>query len=165
MKKIKPALVQSPRMKLSPLAAAILVASNPAASFAAEENPIAIEEVIVTATKRETNLQDVPHSITALTNFDIERMGITDIDDLIRALPSVYMQATMAGRNQLTMRGISTGSNEYRTDSQVAVYVDEQPMTTNSQQVGVRAIDMLRIESLPGPQGTIFGSCTNIDRT
>lgn len=158
MKKIKPALVQSPRMKLSPLAAAILVASNPAASFAAEEINIVIEEVIVTATKRETNLQDVPHSITALTNFDIERMGITDIDDLIRALPSVYMQATMAGRNQLTMRGISTGSNEYRTDSQVAVYVDEQPMTTNSQQVGVRAIDMQRIESLPGPQGTIFGS-------
>jgi len=56
------------------------------------------------------------------------------------------------------MRGVSTGSAEYRTDSQVAVYLDDQPMTSISQQVDVRLIDIARIESLPGPQGTLFGS-------
>ncbi len=56
------------------------------------------------------------------------------------------------------MRGISTGSAEYRVDSQVSVYLDEQPMTAISQQVDVRLIDIERIEVLPGPQGTLFGS-------
>jgi outer membrane receptor protein involved in Fe transport len=56
------------------------------------------------------------------------------------------------------MRGITTGSAEYRTDSQVAVYLDEQPVTSISQQPEVRMIDIARIESLPGPQGTLFGS-------
>ena len=56
------------------------------------------------------------------------------------------------------MRGISTGTGEYYTDSQVAVYLDDQPMTSSSQQVDVRLIDIERIEVLPGPQGTLFGS-------
>ena len=56
------------------------------------------------------------------------------------------------------MRGVSTGSSEYRTDSQVAVYLDDQPMTSISTQVDVRLIDLARIEALPGPQGTLFGS-------
>jgi outer membrane receptor protein involved in Fe transport len=64
----------------------------------------------------------------------------------------------MPGRNSVVMRGISTGSAEYYTDSQVAVYLDDQPMTSISQQVDVRLIDIARIEVLPGPQGTLFGS-------
>ena len=56
------------------------------------------------------------------------------------------------------MRGVATSSAEFRTDSQVSVYLDDQPMTAVSQQVGVRPIDLERVESLPGPQGTLFGS-------
>ena len=56
------------------------------------------------------------------------------------------------------MRGISTGTGEFRIDSQVSVYLDEQPMTAISQQADVRLIDIERVESLPGPQGTLFGS-------
>ncbi len=76
----------------------------------------------------------------------------------MRALPSVNLIASMPGRNSIVMRGISTGSAEYRTDSQVAVYLDDQPMTSISTQVEVRLIDLARIEALPGPQGTLFGS-------
>ena len=68
------------------------------------------------------------------------------------------MVNALPGRNAIIMRGVSTGTSEYRTDSQVSVYLDDQPMTSNSQQVDVRAIDIERIESLPGPQGTLFGS-------
>src|SRR5688572_330008 len=64
----------------------------------------------------------------------------------------------MPGRNSIFMRGISTGSAEYYVDSQVSIYLDDQPLTSVSQQVDIRPIDIARIESLPGPQGTLFGS-------
>ena len=144
------------RLKLTPIAAAVMAVSYSISTVA--EESAAIEEIIVTATKRESSMQDVGQSITAFSGDDIEQMGIRSIEEYVRAMPSIAMQATNPGRNQIVMRGVSTGSNEYRTDSQAAVYLDEQPMTTNSQQVGVRAIDMERIEVLPGPQGTLFGS-------
>ena len=144
------------RFKLTPLAAAIGAIVSPVEAHA--EGQPTIEEIIVTATKREAELQDVAQSISAFTEDDIERMGMDSMEDYVRALPSMYMQATKPGRNQLVMRGISTGSDQFRTDSQVAVYLDEQPMTSISQQVGPSSVDMQRIESLPGPQGTLFGS-------
>ena len=73
-------------------------------------------------------------------------------------LPSVTLVNAIPGRNDIIMRGISTGTGEYYTDSQVSVYLDDQPMTSSSQQVDVRLIDIERIEVLPGPQGTLFGS-------
>ena len=56
------------------------------------------------------------------------------------------------------MRGIATGTGEFRIDSLVSVYLDDQPMTAISQQPDVRLIDIERVEALPGPQGTLFGS-------
>ena len=122
------------RFKLTPLAAAVGAIVSPMHSHAEEQ--ATIEEIIVTATKRESELQDVAQSISAFTEDDIARMGMDSMEDYVRALPSMYMQATKPGRNQLVMRGISTGSDQFRTDSQVAVYLDEQPMTSISQQVG-----------------------------
>ncbi len=142
---------------MAPLAAAIINATLSSAAMGQEEHRV-LEEIIVTATKRELNLQDVGQSIMAFSTADIEKMGIKSMNDCVRALPSVSLVSTTPGRNGLVMRGISSGSEEYYTDSQVALYLDEQPLTTNSQQVSVRAIDMERIEALPGPQGTLFGS-------
>ena len=76
----------------------------------------------------------------------------------MNALPSVSLVSYQPGANAIVMRGVSTASAEFRTDSQVAVYLDDQPMTSNSQQVEVRPIDLERVEALPGPQGTLFGS-------
>lgn len=142
---------------LTPLAAAVIAALNPVSPALAQENE-AIDEVIVTATKRELNLQDVGQSIDVLSATQIARMGARDLESTIKALPSVSLTALQPGQNSLVIRGISTGPFEYRTEAQVAVYLDEQPLTFNSQQVGVRNIDMERIETLPGPQGTLFGS-------
>jgi iron complex outermembrane recepter protein len=143
--------------RLTPLAAAVVAALNPASPALAQSDG-ELEEIIVTATRRASNLQDVAQSITAFTTADIERQGFQNMEDYMKSLPSMNLVNLMPGRNSVIMRGVSTGSAEYRTDSQVAVYLDEQPMTSISQQVDVRMVDIARIESLPGPQGTLFGS-------
>ena len=144
---------------LTPLAAAVIAALCPAGPALAQEDGAArLDEIIVTATKRELNLQDVPHSIDVLSAAELKRMGAKDLEATLRALPSVHLTALTPGQNSLVIRGISTGAYEYRTEAQVAVYLDEQPLTFNSQQVGIRNIDLQRIENLPGPQGTLFGS-------
>jgi len=144
---------------MTPLAAAIVVALSPAGPTLAQDVEAArLDEIIVTATKREISLQDVPHNIDVLSGVELERIGAKSLEDVIKALPSVSLNNTVPGRNDLVIRGISSGAFEYRTDAQVAVYLDEQPMTSNSQQVGIRAIDMQRVESLAGPQGTLYGS-------
>lgn len=145
---------------MTPLAAAVVAALNPGNPALAQEQDSlrGLEEIVVTATRRETNLQDVPQSITAFSTDEIQRQAFQNMEDYMKALPSMNLVNIMPGRNSVIMRGVSTGSAEYRTDSQVAVYLDEQPMTSISQQVDVRMIDIARIESLPGPQGTLFGS-------
>lgn len=141
---------------MTPLAAAVVAALTPmAVASAADEG---IEEIIVTATKREMDLQDLGQSITALTTDDIERQAFRGMEDFVRALASVSLSNALPGRNSITMRGVSTGLQEFFTDSQVAIYLDEQPVTTISQQPDLRMIDIARIESLPGPQGTLFGA-------
>jgi outer membrane receptor protein involved in Fe transport len=147
--------------RMTPLAAAIFAVLYPATGALAQRassEGARLEEVVVTATRREVNLQDVAQSITALSTEDIAKQAFQSLDDVVMALPSVNLVTALPGRNSIVMRGISTGSAEYYTDSQVAVYLDDQPMTSISQQVEIRLIDIARIEVLPGPQGTLFGS-------
>jgi outer membrane receptor protein involved in Fe transport len=120
--------------------------------------PRSIEEITVTATRREMNIQDVPQSISAFSTADIEKQAFEAMEDYVRSLASTNLVNSMPGRNTLIMRGVTTSAFDYRTDSQVSVYLDDQPITSASQQPDVRMIDIQRIESLPGPQGTLFGS-------
>ncbi len=144
---------------MTPLAAAVISALSPTGyAVAQEEDAVELEEIIVTATKRTMSLQDIPHSIDVLSAVQLQRMGAKDLEATLRALPSVTLTALQPGQNSLVVRGITTEPFEYRTDAQVAVYLDEQPMSSNSQQVGFRGIDMARVENLPGPQGTLFGA-------
>ena len=155
---------QSPRRTfvLTPLTAAVIAALSPTGPVIAQEqddaSEAAIDEILVTATKRELNLQDVPQSIDVLSGMQLEQMGAMDLEATMRALPSVHLTALQPGQNQLTMRGVGAEVFEYNRPALVAVYLDEQPMTSNAQQVGFRNIDIERVESLPGPQGTLFGS-------
>ena len=144
----------------TPLTAAVLATLYPAHSPAQQNRPEAgkLETIIVTATRRELNLQEVGQSVTAFSTDDIQRQALQDVEDVIGALTSVNLVNNQPGRNSIFMRGISTGSDEYYTDSQISIYLDDQPLTSVSQQVDIRPIDIERIESLPGPQGTLFGS-------
>ena len=145
--------------RLTPVAAAVLaITQAQVAAQEVEDDRNVIEEVVVTATKREADMQDVAQSITAFTTDDLERLGARDMKEYVDALPSVTLVNSMPGRNSVVFRGVSTGSSEYRTDSMTAVYLDEQPLTTNSQQVDPWLVDIERVEALPGPQGTLFGS-------
>jgi iron complex outermembrane receptor protein len=145
---------------LTPIAAAIMYALYPAVPALAQDSEVdefAIEEIVVTATKRTMSIQDVPQSITAFSTMEIQRRGILDMADVATNLPSISMSTSRAGRNELVYRGISTGGS-WRLDSQVAVYLDEMPMTMSTTQLDARMVDIERVESLPGPQGTLFGS-------
>jgi outer membrane receptor protein involved in Fe transport len=160
--RVRAVSARSDRLPGSSLTAAVVATLYPGLHAWAqqEERRPMLEEIVVTATRREASLQDVPHSITAFTTADIERQAFRNMEDYVKALPSLALVNSLPGRNSLVMRGIATGSQEFRTDSQVAVYLDEQPMTTNSQQVDVRLVDIERLEVLPGPQGTLFGSAS-----
>ena len=122
------------------------------------QQPNTEHEIIVTATRREEDMQDVPQSITALSTEFIEKQGLTNNDELAEALPSLNIVSPWPGQNTIIIRGITTGASQYRIDSQVSVYLDEQPMTSITQQADVRLVDIARVELLPGPQGTLFGS-------
>jgi outer membrane receptor protein involved in Fe transport len=143
---------------LTPLAAAVVAALSPTeAVVAQEEDDSAIEVIIVTATKRQESIQDVPQAITAISTLEIERRGILSMADVATNLPSISLSSLRAGRNEFVYRGISNGGS-WRLDSQVAVYLDEMPMTMATTQLDPRMVDIERVESLPGPQGTLFGS-------
>jgi iron complex outermembrane receptor protein len=147
------------RFAMTPLAVGVVAAMNPGSVAQAQDddNNLGIEEIVVTATKRTMSIQDVPQSITAFSTMEIERRGLLDMADIAGNLPSVSLSTQRAGRNELVYRGISTGG-EWRLDSQVAMYLDEMPMTMSTTQLDPRMVDIARVESLPGPQGTLFGS-------
>lgn len=146
--------------KISPVAAAVVAALQPAGTALAQDDDgyKGIDEIVVTATKRAMSIQDLAQSISALTEDDIARQGLDSLEDIIKSIPSMTLAADLPGRNKIVFRGMNTGANEYYTDSSAAVYLDEIPMTAVSQQLSPRLVDIERIESLPGPQGTLFGA-------
>ena len=116
-----------------------------------------IEEVIVTASKREVSIQDNPLSVTALTSEEIDRRSIVNMQDYLSTVPGVNMEDQGAGQNKITMRGIGVGRTEEAT---VGVYFGEVPLTgyATGFAVDISLVDMERIEVVRGPQGTLFGS-------
>jgi outer membrane receptor protein involved in Fe transport len=150
---------------LRPLARAIALATatTPALATAqtaeqTEQEAGMLEEVIVTATKREVNMQDLPMSIEAFNNEQIEKMGLFNMNNVLKVIPSMSTVTTVPGRNEVVFRGVSTGSGEWRTDSGSAVYLGDIAMTSATQAVDPRMVDIERVEALPGPQGTLFGA-------
>ncbi len=116
-----------------------------------------IEEITVTARKREESLQDVSASIQALTGDDLKRQGLLNIEDVIRKLPSVNHIGGTAGANKIIFRGVSDNPGAFIAASSAALYIDEQPLTQFSINPEPRMVDIERVEALAGPQGTLYG--------
>jgi iron complex outermembrane recepter protein len=119
----------------------------------------ALEEIIVTATKREERLMDVPLSIQAVTGQQLEKTGAVNFADYARTIAGVSFFDGGPGRAQIFMRGVSTGSDvDTGKESTVGVYIDETPVTEGSAQPDLKLYDIDRVEVLRGPQGTLYGS-------
>jgi len=121
---------------------------------------VALEEVVVTAQKRSENLQDVPISIQALGTKTLEERHISGLNDYIKFLPSVSIQTTSPGFSSVFMRGIVSGDNANHSGPlpTVGTYLDEQPITTIQGALDIHVYDIARVESLAGPQGTLYGA-------
>ncbi len=118
------------------------------------------DEIIVTAQKREESLQSVPISIQAIGNKKLDQLNVASFNDYAALLPSVSFQAGTPGATQVYMRGIASGGDGNHSGSlpAVGIYLDEQPVTTIDGALDVHIYDVARIESLSGPQGTLYGA-------
>ncbi|WP_136163632.1 TonB-dependent receptor [Sphingomonas flavalba] len=120
-----------------------------------------IGEIIVTAQKRETRLQDTPASIGVVDASILQNAAIYGINDLTRVAPGLDVTDAGPGQRRVSLRGIRSSG-----EAQVAIYYDEAPLTgapgttsdSGGNQGDLQAFDVERIEVLRGPQGTLFGS-------
>lgn len=118
-------------------------------------------EIIVTAQKRSENMQNVPISIQALGTKKLDELNISNFQTYSQQLPSVSAQSGgTPGTNVIYMRGVASGGDGNHSGSlpSVGVYLDEQPVTTIGGNLDVHVYDIARIESLSGPQGTLYGA-------
>jgi outer membrane receptor protein involved in Fe transport len=136
------------------------VTSSPAVQQAQDGQVPDETEIIITATKREENLQDVPVSVIALGTRRLDQLNISNFEDYTRQLPSVSFQTAAPGYTTVYMRGVASGGDGNHSGSlpSVGTYLDEQPVTTIGGTLDVHIYDIARIESLAGPQGTLFGA-------
>ena len=161
-------------MKLRPIAKAILLvfpsglalgAANVASAQVAQQPAKAatevIDRIVVTATKRETALQDVPFSINAQTEEDIRRSGAVTLEDLSRNVAGLIIQNLGPGQSQVGIRGVSSGQivrDQPGVKEQVGVYLDETAISMSLFTPDLDLFDLKRVETLRGPQGTLYGS-------
>ena len=120
----------------------------------------ALEEIIVTATRRTTNIQDTPLSISAVSGTRLRDAGINHPRDLSGMAPNLHVDQGLAvSQTHVSIRGIASTDFMLGASSPVAVYIDDvyQPVTFG---VATNMYDMNRIEVLRGPQGTLFGKNT-----
>ena len=116
-----------------------------------------LEEVIVTAQKREQNIQDVPIAITAFTGAQMEALGITESFDIAAFSPGVHISGNLAGQNtQFTIRGVTQNDFVDIIEAPNAVYLDDGYIAVSQGQT-FSLLDIERVEILKGPQGTLFG--------
>ena len=121
-----------------------------------------IEEIVVTATKREASIQDVPIAVSAFTGEDLSARGVTDLYGLQEVSPSISIYNSNSNSNgaSVRIRGIGTTGNNPGLESAVGTFIDGVYRSRFGQAMG-DLVDLERIEILRGPQGTLFGKNTS----
>src|ERR1700690_1560102 len=137
------------------------VAVQLASAQQAHSDPGQLEEIVVTAEKRESTVQNTPISLTAVSGADIEARGLTDLSSLAQSVPGVSLRTSGPGMAEFEMRGgASTGGNS----PTVGFYYDDVSLTAPSASnegkivISPALYDLNRAEGLGGPQGSLYGS-------
>ena len=152
-------MVRSIRTTLAPIAAAVMAAAALTASLSAIAQDFAtLEEVIVTAQRKQTLLQETPIAVTAFSAQKIQELGIFDITDIGGLAPNtnIQKQPSSNSNTSIYIRGVGSGETSLMVDPKVSFYIDGVYM---SKTVGAvfDLVDLESIEVLRGPQGTLFG--------
>lgn len=153
-----PRSTNTSHIAISLMTGASLLAIAPAA--VAQDDDDRDTVILVTALKREQNLQDVPMAITALGNEALDDLQVNEMRDVVKFLPSVTIQSGGPGFSQIYFRGVSSGENANHSASlpTVGTYLDEMPVTTIQGALDIHTYDLNRVEALAGPQGTLYGA-------
>jgi iron complex outermembrane receptor protein len=120
-----------------------------------------LEEIVVTAEKRESTVQATAISITALSATDLAQENITTVEDLVGKVPGISLRTAGPGQTEYEMRGLSAGGG---TAATVGFYIDETPLSASAVALNGRTVidadlfDLNHVETLRGPQGTLYGS-------
>lgn len=154
------ALSRGPLQRSAGLAAATLCCVP--LTSGAQEQRLTLEEVVVTAQRREQSLQDVPISVAVYTQETMDRQSARSFEDIVRLTPGLTFQRSTDGNTQATtiaIRGISSGAGT----ATVGVYIDDTPVqirpdSLSSSNPYPQLFDLERVEILRGPQGTLFGA-------
>ena len=148
-------------MKPKKILAASIALAVAGGAWAEGDESTVIPEIVITATKRESTVQDTPMSVTAISAIDIANKGLTDFNSLAQTVPGIAMRTAGPGQTEFEMRGLnSSGGNT----SVVGFYFDETALSSPaSAQLGKIVIDpnlydLNRVEILRGPQGTLYGA-------
>ncbi|MEZ5972742.1 MAG: TonB-dependent receptor [Hyphomonadaceae bacterium] len=144
---------------VSAIAIAMLTTSDFA--LAQDAAPVQEEEIVVTATHRAQSIQDVPFSVNAQNQEAIERSGATNLEDLSRNVAGMSVQNLGPGQSQVSLRGVSAGQivrDQPGVKEQVGVYLDDSVISLSLFTPDLDLYDLNRVETLRGPQGTLFGS-------
>lgn len=131
---------------------------------AAQEPQGGVGEIVVTATKRSESLQKVPIAVQAMGEETLSQLGVSNASDYINQMPNVTAGGGGPGQNTIYIRGLASTTPNLTTAGvaglapNVAMYLDEQPLSQPGRNLDVYAADLARIEVLSGPQGTLFGA-------
>jgi len=131
-------------------------AGSAKAAETAAAGPTAVTEVIVTAQKRQENIQNVGMSIQAASGDRLTKLGVTDTASLTKVVPGFEVTPNYYGTVVYTIRGVGFQDTSLAGSPTVTVYVDEQPLPFSILTAGA-TLDLQRVEVLKGPQGTLFG--------
>lgn len=139
-----------------------MAALSAVGSAAAQEAGRVSDEIVVTAQKREQNIQDVPIAVTALSSDDLDKAGVVDIRALQNLSASFNLNSTQteSGGTTLRIRGVGTTGNNAGLESAVGVFIDGVYISRPSIALG-ELLDVQQVEILRGPQGTLFGRNTS----
>jgi iron complex outermembrane receptor protein len=154
-------LIARPSFAAVLLASGSLLAMPAHAQDSQEASSVGLGEIVVTATKRSENLQDVPVSISAIGAEQLASRGVTASADLATVVPNLQVSSQYGETSpNFSMRGVGV-ANEFtaNTASPIGVYIDEVNQSYRYTH-GLQLFDLERVEVLRGPQGTLFGRNT-----